>query len=636
MKKAKGFVGLILALAWLGLPALDAQNAVPPEVAKHGYADTVVVNGKIVSMDDQGYNANPGRTYQAMAIKKTRIIGLGTNERMRALAGPNTKVIDVGGRLVIPGIIDTHAHLFGNAQVAAAMGIKVPPDGVSLSLQAGKDFEATRLKIENSVKDAVAKLKPGDWVNVGVSGNPQEGVSNSRVAAWLSQGDLEPRSRLSNVAPRNPVLLQSGSRGILNSAAFDLMSKLMPEFADYEAEEVTDVPGSNQLGVVAVGGMTAVEWDVWYAHQPTTMLAEMIRRDWEMAAAHGETAFGSRVHHPKIMESLNFLNRTGLAPIRMMMLIEVHRRPNDPQFMRELYRYTGNLTGIGDDMMWMGGVASELWDSSFPQHCFGNDLPAPPEIKKREKCMKPGDMYWDALQNALQQGWRLAGVHGVASDGVRRYTQLIEMAMKNSGMTVDDIRKLRLTTEHAEALGNVPDVIAKIKELGIIVSANPPRMARLPDYIQDYGPKAEAFMQPVKSWLDQGVNVVGQFEGYRSIGADFNLYITRNVNGRLVLPDQKLDRVTVFKMWTTWASRYMMKENDIGTLEVGKLADFVVLDKDYFTIPVEEIPKISPLMTVMGGKARYLGEAFAKQIGMEPTGWQYPANYQPWAGASMF
>jgi hypothetical protein len=317
------------------------------------------------------------------------------------------------------------------------------------------------------------------------------------------------------------------------------------------------------------------------------------------------------------------------------MLIEVHRKPNDPDFMRQLYKVTGNLTGLGDDMMWMGGVASELWDSSFPQNCLGNDLPAPPEIKKREKCMKPGDMYWDALQTALENGWRLAGVHGVASDGVRRYLQLIEMAMKNSGQTVDDIRRLRMTTEHAEALGNVPDVIAKLKEFGVIVSANPPRMARIGDYIQDYGPKAEAFMQPIKSWLDQGVSVVGQFEGYRAIGADMNMYITRVVNGRTILPDQKLDRVTVLKLWTTWAPRYMMKEKDMGTLETGKLADFVVLDKDFFTIPTDDIPKITPLMTVMGGKVRAVQASFASTVGMEPVGWQFPAGYQPWAGASI-
>jgi cytosine/adenosine deaminase-related metal-dependent hydrolase len=88
-------------------------------------------------------------------------------------------------------------------------------------------------------------------------------------------------------------------------------------------------------------------------------------------------------------------------------------------------------------------------------------------------------------------------------------------------------------------------------------------------------------------------------------------------------------------MWTTWAPKYLVKD-DIGTLEVGKLADFVVLDKDFFTIPVEEIPAIRPQMTVVGGKPRYIGQDFGQQTGTEPIGWQYPAGYRPWAGGSMF
>jgi len=608
---------------------------VPPEVAKLGYADQIVVNGKIVSMDDYGYNANPGHVYEAMALKGNRIMALGSNQQVRALANRDTKVLDVGGRTVIPGIIDTHAHLFGNGEIAAQMGIRTPDTGVNLTVKAGKDFETTRMNVESGIKNAVEKLQPGEWVNVGINPNQQEGISASRVAAWVSRGELEPRERLTRVAPANPVLVQAGTRSTVNTAAWDLANKLLPHFGEYEAQEVADVADGPQKGVLAVGGMMGIEWNVWYRNQPTAMLAEMVRRDWEMAAAHGETAFGSRVYNPRTMNAVTFLNREGEAPLRFMILIETHRRPAQPELIRQLYSMTGDLTGLGNDMMWMGGVASELWDSSFPQVCLGNDLPAPPEIKIREKCPKPGEMYWDALQTALESGWRLAGVHGVGSDGVRRYTELIERAMKNTGMTAEDIRRLKLTTEHAEALGNIPDLIAEVKKLGIIVSVNPIRMLREKDYLQDYGPDAEKFMMPVKSWLDEGVNVVGQFEGYRGMGYNFSLLITRNANGKIVLPDQKLDRVTVLKMWTTWAPRYMLKEGKIGSFETGKLADFVVLDKDYFTIPVDDIPKIKPQMTVMDGKVRYLGPEFAKSLGTDPVGWQYPADYQPWGRSAM-
>jgi hypothetical protein len=321
-------------------------------------------------------------------------------------------------------------------------------------------------------------------------------------------------------------------------------------------------------------------------------------------------------------------------PIRFGALYEVHRMPNNPEFVRQFYKMTGNLTGIGDDWLWFHGVASELWDSSFPQECLGPDLPAPPEIKMREKCPKPGEMYWDTLQNALEAGWRLAGVHGVASDGVRRFTQLIERAMKNTGMTAEDIRKLRPTVEHAEALGQIPELMAKIKELGIIISADPPRLVREKVYVEDYGPAAEPFMLPVKTWLDNGLKVVGEFEEYRAIGSNLNLLITRVANGKEVLPDQKLDRVTVLKMYTTWAPQYMLKEDVLGTLESGKLADFVVLDKDYFTIPVDQIPKIVPQMTVVGGHIRHLESGLASKLKMEPVGYQFPSGYEPWDRSS--
>ena len=106
--------------------------------------------------------------------------------------------------------------------------------------------------------------------------------------------------------------------------------------------------------------------------------------------------------------------------------------------------------------------------------------------------------------------------------------------------------------------------------------------------------------------------------------------MTREASGRVVLPDQKLDRVTVLKMWTTWAPKYLMKEKELGSLEAGKMADFVVFDKDFFTVPVPEIPKLRPLMTVLGGRVTHLEAELGKQLGMEPVGYQFPPNYDPW------
>ncbi|MBI4480954.1 MAG: amidohydrolase family protein [Acidobacteria bacterium] len=605
-----------------------AQGTVPAEVAEHGYADGIYINGKIVSMDDQGYNSNPGTIYQAMAVKKDRIMALGTTVYVRTLANANTRIYDLQGMTVIPGLIDTHNHNFGG-QIGPTMGINAPDTGIAVRVEAGKDMETTRLRIETAIKDSVAKVKPGDWINVGINENQQEGISSNRIFSWVGRGELEPKERLNRIAPDNPVIVQQASRATMNEKGWEVARSFLPFFDDYAEEEISEVPESNERGLIAVGEETAMTWNIFYRNQPQARLAEMVRRSWERLAAQGITTFASRVHNPRILDTVTYLHREMDQPVRFGALYEVHRKPEDPAFVRKFYSYTGNLTGVGDDYLWIHGVASELWDSSFPQSCLGPDLPAPPLIKLRELCPKPGVMYWDVLETALKNGWRLAGVHGLASDGVRRFTQLMDKVVKETSITAEDIRKLRPTVEHVEALGYVPDVMAKVKEYGIILNVNPPRLVREKEYIQDYGPKAEEFMMPVKKWLDNGFTVVGHFEG-GAVGSTMNNLIRREVNGRVVLPDQKLDRVVVMKLFTTWAPLYMLKEKVLGTLQIGKMADFVVLDKDFFTIPDTDIPTIRPQMTVVGGITRFVHPDLARTWGMQPVGYQFPAGAYPW------
>ena len=103
---------------WLGLLVFGAQLStsfaqLSPVVAKSGYADTVFVNGNIVSMDDISNSTDVGNVYQAVAVKGHRIMQLGTTNDMKPLIGPITKVLDLKGRTLIPGIIEPHTHLYG-------------------------------------------------------------------------------------------------------------------------------------------------------------------------------------------------------------------------------------------------------------------------------------------------------------------------------------------------------------------------------------------------------------------------------------------------------------------------------------------------------------------------------------------
>ena len=124
---------LLVILALAG--HLSAQQ-VPREVAQYGYPDTLFVNGNIVSMDDTSRSTEVGNIYQALAVKTDKIIKLGTDQGVRALVGPDTQVFDLKGRTLIPGIVETHAHIYGGApRFLSRFGFKYPPQGIIVSAQ---------------------------------------------------------------------------------------------------------------------------------------------------------------------------------------------------------------------------------------------------------------------------------------------------------------------------------------------------------------------------------------------------------------------------------------------------------------------------------------------------------------------
>jgi predicted amidohydrolase YtcJ len=122
----------------------------------------ILVDGKVVSVDDRGYNENPGRIYEGMAVKRDRIMALGTSREMRALADSNTSVIDLMGQTVIPGIIESHVHLYGDPAELARRGIPTPPrKGIRVGRRRTRNDP--RL-VQNAIRDEVKTLQEGDWL----------------------------------------------------------------------------------------------------------------------------------------------------------------------------------------------------------------------------------------------------------------------------------------------------------------------------------------------------------------------------------------------------------------------------------------------------------------------------------------
>ncbi len=632
--KCAGFwLGPFLLLQ-LQLPHLLAQ--LPPEVARSGYADTIFVNGKIVSMDDVSKSTEVGNIYQALAVKGDRIMKLGTGDQIRALAGPDTRVLDLKGRTLLPGIVEPHSHIYGGViRHLERLGFKYPPDGVLMATtQAERSLEETQANIRDALKEAVQKADPGDWVVLSVTPHPEAPIE-LRVWSWTRRLS-EKRTLDLWGGNENPVMLRPGSRGWVNSKALEVLNEFLPGYSDSIQETMhgidigEDIP---TIGWVGSQEMSVITWELFLEKLPPAVLAQGLKLISEEFASLGVTTFSSRLQFPKIMTGYSTLAGMGQMPIRFSAHYEIHRMPVDPQQTRQIYRRTGVLQGIGDDYFWIDGVASERWDSNYPESCLGPDVPAPPHIKSREVCPKPGDLPWDTLENAMKSGWRLAGVHICGSDSARSFMKMIDRAREVNGWTMQQVRDMRMTGEHCDVIGQQPEILEGLKNYGIILSCGADYLRYASGFINDYGPQIEPFILPFKTYIESGVKLVGQHygggalrQGTRNFQPPFFqqwLLVTRKYDGEVWQPEERLDRVHAMKMFTSWAAEYVTKPDELGSLEAGKFADLLVLDRDYFTIPVDEILKVRPLMTMVGGRMIVLQDSLAKDFGIGAVGPAY-------------
>ncbi|MBI2822157.1 MAG: amidohydrolase family protein [Acidobacteria bacterium] len=606
---------LFFAAAWALLQSPVWAQDRPALVDAVGYADMILVNGKIVSMDDRSAVPDtPGHIYQAMAIKGEKIMALGTNDEMRRLGGAQTQVVDMGGKTVIPGLIQPHYHLFGPAANKYGPQLGLVDPSVKLTVVAEKTAEATARKLRDTIVNAieVQKLPKGQWITVDL----QEGKENRRgtTFSWLYLGNIN-RRHLDSGTENNPVLVKTGLQGVLNTVAVAEIKKEFPGWDD--STDLENRPGSSANGYVAVPEIGGLTFEYWWQDKPLSDLAEAMRLHGLDVLRQGYTTIATRILYPRVVAAFHQLNREGRLPHRLAYYIESQRGNFfDLKSTREFYKGMGapwTTHAAGNKMLWLNGMTNEVWDSIYNEVCLGPDVPASPEIKARERCPGPGSKPWESVKAGILTGWRPAQVHSTSSHGGRLYLQMLEEAMKEGNYSLEYMRSLRTTMEHNGLLGIVPDVIAGIKKFGIILNVRSDHLGDVRENVKDYGEVliTRKFAMPIKTWLSEGIRVTFEAQGLDPWVPVYEL-VTRQIalqrgaaERAPLLPDEAIDRVTALKMQTTWASEYVMGEDTLGSLEPGKYADFTVLDRDFFSIPIEEVRSLKTVMTGLGGKIVY-------------------------------
>ncbi len=201
-------VSTLSLILMIGSGPVLAQQ-LPDLVAAQGYADMILVNGKIAAMDDRSSTPNSaGQFFQAMAIKGKTIMALGTDAEMRRLAGPKTRILELGGKTVLPGLIQTHYHIFGTAARVYGPQVGLVDRSVKLTVVTDTTPEATAKRIRDTILNAirVQQIPKGKWITVDLQEGPQNRAATTR--SWLYMGRLLPWM----TAAALPTLPDSSSR----------------------------------------------------------------------------------------------------------------------------------------------------------------------------------------------------------------------------------------------------------------------------------------------------------------------------------------------------------------------------------------------------------------------------------------
>ena len=521
-------------------------------------ADVILTNGKIITVDDQFSIA------QAVAVRGDRIVAVGTNQDITRLAGPSTRRIDLRGKSVMPGFIDNHAHF---QEEGAYWTLELRFDGITSRKQA---WEMLRAKAQAS--------GPGKWVyNLG-GWSPDQFVEDKK---------LPTRDELDKYSPDNPVFLQaSRAETFINSKAIEMLGleKMNQPWI------VRDANG-RATGVITGGG-------------------GQVRN----AANFLDAPNGGRANLPadviraSSIAMLTDLNKAGLtASGGGCQFDELHRELKRMRF----FCFNAAPGGRG-----AGAVEKQLALIPTLKYHDGDEWSDRTNWGENFPGGGADDLYSATQQPVAQEQWdlfgRFAGEAAKAHIQAFLHTQTAENIdgkltqlekLQSQGISV---RPLRWMLMHME--GVTPPLLERMKKLNMIVGVHPREMTTGGLLHRVHGDKAFA-MPPLKEIQDSGIKwglgtdafEVNQFRPFQT------LYwaVTGKMVGGMVVNTHPTTREAALIAHTKTNAYILFREADLGSIRSGYFADLIVTDRDYLTVPAEQIKDIKVQMTMIGGRIVY-------------------------------
>jgi len=607
--------------------SLHAQ--VPEELI--GYPDLIVHNAKIVTMSDYSLNDSPGRIVEAMAVRGDVIQFIGSNQEVLRYAGPRTRKIDLKGRTVVPGLIDTHNHMHNTAanEFFNKHPEKLDPIMKEFNV-AGNTFEEVTKAIELIIKEHMANPLPGQWVAINL---PRPWFGAGIGPKYLRQGGMSDE-QLDALAPNLPAALftMGGGFTVNNAGRKDLKGMFMGD------PDNIDVFLDNweARGPGTAPAITRAIATTKYFGEREGGLAELadVLEDYlsNEPMAGGFTTYSSHLQGLLFLPAFQKLVRENRMPIRLgfafMGCVEFYGD------MAGCFKRHGDWTGMGGKYFWNVGSTLSSLDGGPPGMCTTlKERPGYEGIVVDGCLAKPGTLYYDAIYTMFRSKMRYVINHSMGDKSMDMVLDIMDKVVADDpDITEEDMRQLRVTMDHC-FMSPRPDQIPRLKKYGMIISCPAgSNLNRIVPWFPVFGEQIADWNQPAGNLIRGGVMVTSEGEGSDELTPfylDYQRMTRKSDWGKMVGPNQAIDRVSAIKMQTIWGAFYVLKEKELGSLEPGKFADFVVLNKDYFTIPQEEIPTVFPYMTVLGGKTMMLRKELATEMGVPPVGFQKEWIFRP-------
>lgn len=563
-------------------------------------ADYVIRNAVVITV-----NSNQPAA-EALVVRGDKIIYVGANRGVNSYIGPKTQVIDAHGKTVMPGIYDSHVHSY-RASVS--------------ELNGGAPFIRSITQAQKWIREQASKKKPGSWI-----------VLERVYATRLAEGRLPTKAELDDAAPDNPVHWNSGPVSVANSKALQV-SGITRDTPDPVPGEIVKDKNGEPTGLLRnasqlLKGATS-------AYKPTAIeQRNAVKKLHSLYNQQGITSIGERRADPEAIDLFRGLSETGQLTVRVNCTRMMEPVPKTiDAAIKKLQEMTNAAprrlaygpTGVGDDWVRIGPLkvlldggmligtaymrepwgASEIYQITDPS--YRGLLNVKPEL------LNP--LYLEAAK----QGWQLtAHCTGEGSPDVL-------LACYENIQKEIDIRQRRFLITHANFQS--AENFEKCQRLGICADIQPAWLYKDgASLLKILGSRRMKSFQPLRTWMMKGLIIGGgsdhmvQLDSIDSTNPwnpwlGMWIAISRQTErGGVDKPEERLSREQAIRFYTLNNAYLNFEEKKKGSLEPGKFADLILIDRNPLKCSVAEIPSTKVLLTMVGGKIVWKnGETFAEQ-----------------------